>query len=56
MQICGSGMFIPDPEFYPSQIPDLGYNNKREGGINCCLIFFIAETKTKIEISFLNRL
>jgi hypothetical protein len=21
---CGSGMFIPDPDFYPSRIPDLG--------------------------------
>jgi hypothetical protein len=20
-QCCGSGMFIPDPEFYPSRIP-----------------------------------
>ena len=24
MKCCGSGMFIPDPDFYPSQIPDLG--------------------------------
>jgi hypothetical protein len=23
-QCCGSGMFIPDPDFYPSWIPDLG--------------------------------
>ncbi len=23
-QCCGSGMFIPDPDFYPSRIPDLG--------------------------------
>jgi hypothetical protein len=23
-QCCGSGMFIPDPVFYPSRIPDLG--------------------------------
>jgi hypothetical protein len=34
-QCCGSGMFIPDPDFYPSQIPDLGFriqnSNKREG-------------------------
>jgi hypothetical protein len=21
-QCCGSGMFIPDPDFYPSRIPD----------------------------------
>ncbi len=24
LQCCGSGMFIPDPDFYPSRIPDLG--------------------------------
>ncbi len=24
MQCGGSGMFIPDPEFYPSRIPDPG--------------------------------
>jgi hypothetical protein len=23
-QCCGSGMFIPDPDFYPSWIPDPG--------------------------------
>jgi hypothetical protein len=23
MQCCGSGIFIPDPDFYPSRIPDL---------------------------------
>ncbi len=23
-QCGGSGMFIPDPDFYPSRIPDLG--------------------------------
>jgi hypothetical protein len=23
-QCCGSGMFIPDPDFYPSRIPDPG--------------------------------
>ncbi len=32
-QCCGSGMFIPDPDFYPSRIPDTGSknSNKREG-------------------------
>jgi hypothetical protein len=24
LECCGSGMFIPDPDFYPSWIPDLG--------------------------------
>jgi hypothetical protein len=23
-QCCGSGINIPDPDFYPSRIPDLG--------------------------------
>ncbi len=35
LQCCGTGMFIPDPDFYPSRIPDLGSriqnSNKREG-------------------------
>ncbi len=32
-QWCGSGMFIPDPDFYPSQISDPGSNksNKKRG-------------------------
>jgi hypothetical protein len=32
-QCCGSGMFIPDPDFYPSRILDLGSKNSnlREG-------------------------
>jgi hypothetical protein len=39
-QCCGSGMFIPDPDFYPSRIPDprsripdpgSKNSNKREG-------------------------
>ncbi len=32
-QCCGSGMFIPDPNLYPSRISDPGSNNsnKREG-------------------------
>jgi hypothetical protein len=25
LQCGGSGMFIPDPDFYPSRIPDLGF-------------------------------
>jgi hypothetical protein len=29
-QCCGSGMFIPDPEFYPSRIPDLGSRIQRQ--------------------------
>jgi hypothetical protein len=32
-QCCGSGTFIPDPDFYPSRIPDPRSKNsyKREG-------------------------
>jgi len=28
-QCCGSWMFIPDPDFYPSRIPDLGSRIKK---------------------------
>jgi hypothetical protein len=28
-QCCGSGMFIPDPDFYPSRIPDPKQQQKR---------------------------
>jgi hypothetical protein len=32
-QCCGSGMFIPDSDFYPSLMSDPGlYNNKKDGG------------------------
>jgi hypothetical protein len=33
LRIPGSGMFIPDPDFYPSRISDPGSKNsiKREG-------------------------
>jgi hypothetical protein len=31
MQWCGSGMFIPDPDFDPSQIPDKTTAPKEEG-------------------------
>ncbi len=41
-QCCGSGMFIPDPDFYPSRIPDPKTGKKkREGWKNiCCHTFF----------------
>jgi hypothetical protein len=31
-QCCGSGMFIPDPDFYPSRIPDLESKNSNKRG------------------------
>jgi hypothetical protein len=34
-QCCGSGMFIPDPDFYPSRIPDPTAPTKEEGGKIC---------------------
>jgi hypothetical protein len=30
-QCCGSGMFIPDPDFYPSRIPDPKTATKESG-------------------------
>jgi hypothetical protein len=49
-QCCGSGMFIPDPDFYPSGIPDPGSKNrnKREGEKNCCHTFFCSHRFHKI--------
>jgi hypothetical protein len=59
-QCCGSGMFIPDPYFYPSRIPDLGSRisdpgskntNKREDWkINFFIPFFVAPNFTKLKI------
>jgi hypothetical protein len=50
-QCCGSGMFIPNPYFFPS--PDLGSRNqqqqKRGGGKMCCLTFFCSHKFHKIE-------
>ncbi len=52
-QCCGSGMFIPDPEFYPSRIPDPGSknSNKREGWKKiCCHNFYVSTNFTKWQI------
>jgi hypothetical protein len=44
-QCCGSGMFIPDPDFCPSRIPKK----------ICCPTFFVATNITKLKIIlFLN--
>ncbi len=57
-QCCGSGMFIPDPDFCPSRIPDLGSknSNKRERWKNTVFLHFFAATNiTKSNIIlFLN--
>ncbi len=42
MQRCGSGMFIPDPDFYPSRISDPGSNNSTtRGGVKFFLTYTI---------------
>ncbi len=53
-QCCGSGMFIPDPDFYPSRIPDLGSknSNKWEGWKKYVVItFYVATNFTKLQIT-----
>jgi hypothetical protein len=50
---CGSGMFIPDPDFYPFRIPDLGSrnSNKREGSKKFVVNpFFVATNFRKLII------
>jgi hypothetical protein len=57
MQCCGSGMFIPDPDFYPSWIPDLGsriqkHQQKRWVKKICYHTFFFSHKFHKIESYF----
>ncbi len=52
-QCCGSGMFIPDPDFYPSRIPDLGsgiQKQEQKWGVKkiCCHTFFCSHKFHKI--------
>jgi hypothetical protein len=59
-QCCGSGMFIriPDPDFYPSRIPDLGSRipdpktaTKERGEKKFIVItFYVATNFTKLHI------
>jgi hypothetical protein len=51
-QCYGSGMLIPDPDFYPSRILDLGSNNSnRRGGEKiCCLTFICSHKLHKMKI------
>ncbi len=56
MQCCGSGMFIPDPDFYPTRVPDLGSKNssKREGWKkDFCHTFFCSHKFHIIENYFI---
>jgi hypothetical protein len=47
-------MFIPDPDFYPSRIPDFGFRipdptaTKEEGEKNFVLPFFVATNIIKM--------
>jgi hypothetical protein len=43
-QCCGSGMFIPDPDFYPSRIPDLKTVTKERVEKKFVVITFFVDT------------
>jgi hypothetical protein len=50
-QCCGSGMFIPDPHFYPSRIPDPETAKKERGEKKFDVIpFFVARNSIKLKI------
>jgi hypothetical protein len=51
-QCCGSGMFIPDPDFYPSRIPDPKTATK-ERDEKICYTFFCSHKFHKIEYFFI---
>jgi hypothetical protein len=48
---CGSGIFIPDPDFYPSRIPDPKTATKERGKKKFVVIpFYVATNLTKSNI------
>ncbi len=47
-QCCGSGMFIPDPDFYPSRIPK--QHQKRGVKFFFVIPFIVATNFTKLKI------
>jgi hypothetical protein len=55
-QCCGSGMFIPYPDFYPFRIPDLGSRIQKkatkERGEKKFVVttFYVATNFTKLQI------
>jgi hypothetical protein len=57
-QCCGSGMFIPDPDFYPFWIPDLGSRipdpktATKERGIKMSNLFFVAKNFPKLKLFY----
>ncbi len=57
IQCCGSGMFIPDPDFYPFMIPDLGsriQKQQQKRGVKkiWCHSFLCSHKFHKIENNF----
>ncbi len=57
-QCCGSGMIIPDPDFYLSRIPDLGSRIRiqlQKRGVKkiCCHTFFYSHKFNKIVNNFM---
>jgi hypothetical protein len=51
-QCCGSGMFIPGPEFYPSRIPDLKTATKERGEKKLYIKPFYVATKFNKIVNF----
>ncbi len=54
-QCCGSGMFVPDPDLYPSWIPDPGFRiqkhlQMRKGKKLVVLPHFVATNITKLKL------
>jgi hypothetical protein len=50
VQCCGSGMFILDPDFYPSWIPDPKTATKERGEKKFVIItFYVATNFTKLK-------
>jgi hypothetical protein len=51
IQCCGSGLFIPDPNFYPFWIPDPKTATKKRGEKKFVVKpFFVATNFTKLKI------
>jgi hypothetical protein len=56
LQCCGSGMFIPDPDFYPFRISSPGsqiQKQQQKRGVNKNFVvkpFFVATNFTKLKI------
>jgi hypothetical protein len=50
MQCCESGMFIPDPDFYPSRIPDPKTATKERGVKKFVVHFSVVTNITKLKI------